>query len=171
MSKPNEEPIDKNEKRKENFLKRMEKLKKAGKSLNIQKRAQLDFWESGQAIPTCVNIGCDNLITIRNWGNVSPKSECNPCMNARKDGKTIDGVTNWKKKFCENIDGHLGFKCPFPPDVWPNFQPGLHLDHIDGDHFNNIPANVETLCCVCHARKSNEKGDVNSNKPSGRKLV
>ena len=171
MSKPSKESIDKNKKRKEKFLAFVEELKGEGESLTVNQKAQLDFWESDQTIPTCVNHGCDNLIQTRNWGNVSQKSECNRCMADRKAGKTRKGVTTLKKRFCENIDSHWGFKCPFLPDVWPDFQPGLHLDHIDGDHYNNHPNNVETLCCVCHARKSNEKGDVNSNKPAGRKLA
>jgi 5-methylcytosine-specific restriction endonuclease McrA len=42
------------------------------------------------------------------------------------------------------------------------------MDHKDGDHHNNIPENIITICKVCHARKGKESGDFNSQKDSSR---
>lgn len=33
------------------------------------------------------------------------------------------------------------------------------LDHIDGDHDNNSPANLQALCANCHAYKTATNGD------------
>ena len=36
------------------------------------------------------------------------------------------------------------------------FWPGqLQVDHIDGNHDNNEPENLQTLCANCHAVKTN----------------
>ena len=43
------------------------------------------------------------------------------------------------------------------------------LDHIDGNHFNNVPKNTQTLCSICHARKGKEEGDFNGHKDSSLK--
>lgn len=169
--------IAKNEKREKAFQKRIEKCEKEGKGQTGGEQAQAKFWESGGKIPKCVNIGCENLLTIRDWKNVSPKSECGRCQTDRKVGNTRAGITIVRKNYCENIDGHLGYDCPVKvgffrkkEDVWAHYLDALHLDHKDGNHFNNVPDNVETICAVCHARKSRENDDVNSQKPSGRKL-
>jgi hypothetical protein len=34
-----------------------------------------------------------------------------------------------------------------------------HMDHIDGNHLNNDPANLQELCPYCHDTKSNINGD------------
>lgn len=33
---------------------------------------------------------------------------------------------------------------------------GHHVDHIDGDSWNNERGNLQPLCAACHARKTNE---------------
>ena len=42
------------------------------------------------------------------------------------------------------------------------------MDHKDGDHHNNTPENLITLCKVCHAYKGHISGDFNSQKSSSR---
>ena len=146
-------------------------LGKKLKGLSSGKRWQRNFWNAGKKLPICVNRGCDNVVTVREWKPLpSVKSECTRCINARKKGKEIPGVKIHKKDFCENIDGHLGFKCPVKkPKVWLQFLESLDLDHVDGNHFHNNPKNVKTYCKICHGRKSLKEGDTNANKPSGRK--
>jgi len=41
-----------------------------------------------------------------------------------------------------------------------------HLDHLDGNHLNNLPENIKTFCAICHGRKGKEKGDYNAFKIS-----
>ena len=58
---------------------------------------------------------------------------------------------------CDNKDGRLGFHCGSDGKVaWKGM---LDVDHIDGDHFNNDPNNLHTLCKCCHAWKSVIYGD------------
>lgn len=36
---------------------------------------------------------------------------------------------------------------------------GDHVDHVDGDSHNNDHGNLQTLCIVCHGRKTREEQD------------
>lgn len=152
---------------------------------SAEKEAQ--FFAEGHVLPKCVNPGCYNIITCRDWKNWSFKSECNRCSTARKEkryiledgirffvdkkGKNI-GIIMHKQIFCENHDGHLGFLCPIPREIWnePKFQSGLDLDHVNGNHYDNDPENVRTYCKMCHGEKSLKSNDCNSNKPSARTI-
>ena len=128
------------------------------------------FYERGYTLPKCVNVGCDNFVAVRNWANWSFKSECSRCQTDRKKNRVTEGVTIHKKNYCENIDGHLGFKCPVPSiESWKGFEIGcLDLDHIDGNHDNNNPKNVKTYCKLCHNRKGIEMGYCSNKKDSAR---
>lgn len=145
-----------------------------GKTLMVQStlsaQMKAKYFDEGHSLPTCINEGCDNNVQVREWKYWSFKSECSSCATARKKGITRPGVTQHKKDYCENHDGHLGFSCPVPRDGWIGFQNSLDLDHIDGDHNNNVPSNVKTYCKLCHGRKSLENGDCNSNKSSARNI-
>lgn len=55
-----------------------------------------------------------------------------------------------RKTYCENKDKRLGFKCT-TNIIW---QGMLDVDHIDGNHNNNHPDNLQTLCKCCHAYKT-----------------
>jgi len=135
------------------------------------------FYDAGNKLPTCVNEGCNNNVIVREWKYWSFKSECSRCTQARKHNKKIDGVQIHKKNYCENLDGHLGFRCPVKTstiqeaiEAWKEYLASLDLDHEDGDHLNNNPKNVKTYCKLCHNRKSKNTGDWNSNKPSRRDI-
>lgn len=146
-------------------------MKKA-KNLNSKSAiAKKQFFDQGNKLPICVNEGCNNFVTVREWKNWSIKSECTSCISARKRGITREGVKIHKKNYCENFDGHLNFDCPVKEKkTWKDFLESLDLDHIDGDHMNNKPSNVRTYCKLCHNKKSKHTGDWNSNKPSRRKI-
>lgn len=138
------------------------------KMSNLSQQMREKFFSEGNNLPLCVNHGCGNFVQVREWKYWSFKSECSACATARKKGKSRAGVTIHKKNYCENHDGHLGWICPVPRDGWIGFENSLDLDHVDGDHYNNVPENVKTYCKLCHGRKSLENGDCNSNKPSAR---
>lgn len=135
----------------------------------IQKKK---FYDMGNTLPRCVNIGCNNDVAVRNWGNWSFKTECTRCQSDRKKGILRDGIIIHKKNYCENIDGHLGFYCPVPTkESWVGFEIGcLDLDHLDGNHYNNDHNNIKTYCKLCHNRKSIEKGECSNKKDSSRKF-
>ena len=138
--------------------------------MTISETQKNKFYELGNTLPKCVNPGCENYVAVRNWGNWSFKSECSRCQSDRKKGLRREGITIHKKEYCENIDGHLGFKCPVPTkESWKGFEIGcLDLDHIDGDHNNNSIENVKTYCKLCHNKKSVESGDCSNKKKSAR---
>lgn len=144
-------------------------MKSLGKiSLN---RYKLNEWiKKGNTIPICINDGCKNFVNIRHWsaqGNPSLKNECQICTSCRKRGQTIQGITFYKKQFCENKDGILGFTCPMDNNRYSEFPSDIyHMDHLDGNHYNNTLTNVKTFCAVCHTRKGKENGDFNGFKAS-----
>lgn len=111
--------------------------------------------------PRCINPGCCNPValfrgTIFEAKGREVRTVCNPCHLSSYGKQPLkEGVTAHKKTYCENIDGHLGFACT----SIIHYSGVLELDHIDGNHYNNIPSNVETLCKVCHAYKSYLNGD------------
>ncbi len=166
----------------------MEELTENLKNLNIKKldkkqprksknQELLEKHEAkGKTIPICISQGCNKKVAIRHWsaqGDPSLRTECNTCSKARNKGKKLEGITFHKKKYCENKDGQLGFKCPMDPlrsNEFNNVSPGIyHMDHLDGNHENNDPKNLKTFCAICHTRKGKESGDFNSQKKSSRK--
>ncbi len=127
------------------------------------------YLAEGKKIPICVNQGCDNNVVVRDWKYFSFKHHCSDCANRLKKGlPPRPGVSFNKKNYCENKDGRLGFVCPVDPNwAFPNNV--LHGDHIDGNHENNVPENIQTLCSICHHVKGLTTGDFVSAK-KGRKL-
>ena len=140
--------------------------------LSVSSLQKQKYFERGHTLPKCVNRGCNNDVAVRNWSNWSFKSECGRCQTDRKKGDIREGVEIHKKKYCENIDGHLGFTCPVPTkESWVVFEIGcLDLDHVDGNHDNNTTDNVKTYCKLCHNKKSIESGDCSNKKKSARKF-
>ena len=135
--------------------------------------ANREKWlKEGNTIPKCINVGCGKEIAIRHWsaqGDPSAKTECSRCSGARIKGKTVPGVTFHKKAYCENRDGSLGFVCPMDPARYSEFPSDIyHMDHLDGNHYNNVPENLKTFCSICHTRKGRESGDFNGFKESSR---
>ncbi len=121
-----------------------------------------EYLASGKQIPICSNEGCGNNVVVRDWKYYSFKHLCSNCTNRIKNGKEArEGVTFHKKDFCENRDGRLGFECAVK-DGYKLPMSSLHGDHKDGNHENNSPENIQTLCSICHHRKGLEVGDFNS---------
>jgi len=101
------------------------------------------FFSEGYSLPTCINPGCIRPVMVRDWKNWSIKSECGTCYKARTTGF-------------------------FGPAIMLN---ALDLEHLDGDHFNNVPENVDTICKLCHGKKSVMNNDFSNQKNSARKIV
>ena len=64
--------------------------------------------------------------------------------------KTEYPYTVYKKDTCL----HCGFV--------PEHRSQLDVDHIDGDRWNNDPANLQTLCANCHRLKTHLNNDSDS---------
>ncbi len=111
--------------------------------------------------PTCCNIGCDKLVHLINYSSTgTPKYRpyCGRCHMATYGKKTFkEGVTPIKKNYCENKDGRLNFICATNGSELHSCM--LDLDHIDGDHYHNVPDNIQTLCKNCHSYKTKMNGD------------
>jgi 5-methylcytosine-specific restriction endonuclease McrA len=111
--------------------------------------------------PKCINHGCNSPVAVLRGTNGVFKGReirtvCSHCHQASYGKKKLkDGVTAFKKDYCENRNGKLGFVCTSTIHSSAN----LELDHIDGNHFNNIEKNVQTLCQICHTEKSKRNGD------------
>jgi hypothetical protein len=50
------------------------------------------FYEMGNKLPKCVNLGCENSVAVRSWSNWSFKTECGKCQNDRKKGVVREGI-------------------------------------------------------------------------------
>ena len=69
----------------------------------------------------------------------------------------------YRKDYCENKDSRLGFTCT-ASIVW---EGQLQVDHINGDHSDNSPKNLQTLCANCHSAKTHmfeDRDDKKGNK-------
>lgn len=68
---------------------------------------------------------------------------------------SIHPYRQYRKDYCENRDGRLGYKC----NCKIHISAQLQVDHIDGDPSNNDPSNLQTLCANCHIYKTHAKKD------------
>lgn len=83
------------------------------------------------------------------------------------------GMKGWdykifRKDYCENVDGRLGFKCT-TNIIDPEWQ--LDADHINGDPTSHQKLGadaIQTLCKCCHAIKTRDSRDYES---AGRKTL
>lgn len=86
-------------------------------------------------------------------GRVVYENLCGRCKNELYSKVGIDNFAEelkfkkkpylkYKKDYCE--------KCDFKPVHLIQ----LEVDHIDGNHSNDDPSNLQTLCCNCHRLKT-----------------
>ena len=103
-------------------------------------------------------------------------------LTAKRHGLTLTAYSHrnhpylkHRKDYCENIDGRLGFVCTFTHPTPAQLEATgldatylgwLQVDHKDGNHLNNDPKNLQTLCACCHNVKTYQSGD---NATPGRK--
>lgn len=74
--------------------------------------------------------------------NGTYRALCSGCDNKRFNIKVNLPYRKFKLKYCE--------RCNFIPE----HKCQLDVDHIDGNHHNNDPNNLQTLCANCHRLKS-----------------
>jgi hypothetical protein len=89
----------------------------------------------------------DGSIKYKKCCSYHLKNKPKPVPIPQKLKKTL---YRFKKLFCENKDGRLGYVCNFTMQIFSQ----LEVDHIDGDPYNNDLSNLQTLCCNCHRYKT-----------------
>lgn len=98
--------------------------------------------------PKCRFDGCDAYADNSGYGRFHIY-----CSYHHKSKYEMQGFNykNYRKDFCENIDGRLSFVCT-ATIVAPRWQ--LEVDHKDGDNQNHDENNLQTLCSNCHRYKT-----------------
>ena len=108
--------------------------------------------EINQELRTAICSVCGlTKIKLRNSKALSlgGKYKCKSVYTKARN-KSIYPYIVYKKDYCQHCD----FK--------PVHSSQLDVDHIDGDRWNNDPANLQTLCANCHRLKTHLSGDSNS---------
>jgi hypothetical protein len=103
--------------------------------------------------PTCSFDKCRKRVTILGTdelGNLKFSDYC-------KTHNSTPNHLRYRKNYCENIDGRLGFKCT-TTIFWEGM---LQVDHIDGNPYNEPEdgSNFQTFCGCCHAYKTWKEKD------------
>ena len=114
--------------------------------------------------PKCIHEDCNkpghDMGTRRKDGSKIYRATC------AKHHYSKYGIGDWiykqyRKDFCENIDGRLGFVCTttIVPEHAENM---LDTDHINNNHDDNRKVNMQTLCACCHRVKTRTMGHLTS---------
>ena len=108
--------------------------------------------------PACALPGCCNRVRYHKKNGNSYKWKMF-CEVHRDPDQLKPEVDNWKlSQGCANVDAHHGFKCT--SHITDASQ--LDVNHIDGDRQNQLEANLEILCKVCHQRVTIDNGHHNT---------
>ena len=126
------------------------------------------------ATPTCHVNECCEMTTLKGTDINGNLQFTKYCIYHSKYLGSMPLHLQWRKTYCENQDGRLGFKCtahiPFEPALPKGVkwmfdygfpQPMLTVDHKDGVPTNEPKdgSNFQTLCTNCHAWKTWKSGD------------
>lgn len=124
--------------------------------------------------PICINHGCNTPVATVS-GKVTDANPrwrvyCTACSIANWGGKPYKpGVTPFRKGYCTNNDGHLGFSCTVNYKKHPHFIGMTEVDHKNGNHIDNRLDNLDELCPMCHNMKGKLVGDFKQLKTGSRK--
>ena len=116
--------------------------KERGKRFN-ELRSQTDR----RSAPRCNAVGCNkktSLVGTDIEGKPLFTTYCPDHLNLST------AYLAYRKDYCENKDGRLGFTCT--TTITMNAM--LQVDHIDGNPKNNDTQNLQTLCACCHIHKT-----------------
>ena len=115
----------------------------------------------------CITAGCSHLQHHKGTnihGDIYYRRYCHGCHMARLAAKQHISVSEfrssyhpykkYRKEYCENAVGDKAGWLPVPCRVTWYPKTFLNIDHVDGNHHNNDPENLMTLCPTCHAVKT-----------------
>lgn len=124
------------------------------KSVDMSARIFRELLKDGR--PKCIVDGCQksgqHTGRKRKDGTIIYRAQCSKHHFIRY------GINDWeykryRKTYCENIDGRLGFTCT--ATIIPEFSHHmLDVDHINNNHTDNRKCNLQTLCSNCHRLKT-----------------
>ena len=106
----------------------------------------------------CEVDGCESL--GQHLGRYHANGEIKRRKKCPKHHRSEYGMLNWdykkyRKNYCENIDGRLGYICT-SVILESMCESQLDADHINGDHNDNRKENIQTLCKCCHPIKTKQ---------------
>jgi|TARA_B110000495_G_scaffold142998_1_gene125955 hypothetical protein len=109
----------------------------------------------------CEVDGCDSL--GQHLGRYHRNGEIKRRKKCQKHHGFDCGTNGWnykkyRKPYCENIDGRLGFVCTSKIDD-SDWEWQLDADHINGNPHDHREENIQTLCKCCHPIKSKQYKD------------
>lgn len=100
--------------------------------------------KEGDSSPICTYPGCGK--PAHNIGYDNFRSKCYH-HHSKKYEMSNWNYKKYRKNHCDNIDGRFGFDCTA---TIHNVNYQLTIDHINGNHCDNSPSNLQTLCHNCH---------------------
>lgn len=101
---------------------------------------------------TCEDCG---LAPKRNKGGGRYGATCNPCHKAK-----------WQRPYLK----FRGTECEMC-SYTPMFRSSLDVHHMDGDHTNDDPDNLQTLCATCHREMEGFLREVDGNQVKAEGLL
>lgn len=132
---------------------------------------KMDLLKEGLALrkarkTRCTIEGCNKFLTAYQ----GPGSDT-LCREHQKNLSEYGGMATTKKSYSQSRETHCS-SCGYTPYSDEMIQSVedpkmrnqiiryvLHVDHIDGNHENNAPENLQTLCSRCHSIKTVINGD------------
>ena len=114
--------------------------------------------------PKCIHEGCNkpghDVGNKRKDGTKMYRKTC------AKHHFTQYGIGDWvykkyRKTYCENVDGRLGFICT-TTIIAEHAENMLDTDHTNNNHDDNRKVNMQTLCACCHRVKTRTMGHLTS---------
>jgi len=113
-------------------------------------------WQDSRVKPYMRMNGFHVLESIDTKKRVGICAVCGPVLIRVKIGK---GRSGWRcvgatsSRFKRPYTTHKGVVCEWCGFV-PRISEQLDVDHKDGNHMNDDPSNLQTLCANCHRLKN-----------------
>ena len=134
-----------------------DKIFKTQKALNAHQVCH----KNNKRYSTIKSIKTYNCINCNKTNNVLKDNKNKFCNNKCQQEhiwhtvsipKILSGIASPRllKKYLIEMNGNICQLCKITE--WNNLPISLHLDHIDGDHNNNVISNGRILCPNCHSQ-------------------